>query len=75
VRLNMREEGGRKWQRVSIRNGRHGHLSSRYRWRCRAPSPLGRGAGSLWLSSVSEWEGGGVVWAKRNGRRREVLAL
>jgi hypothetical protein len=43
--------------------------------RCRAPSPLRRGAGSLWVTSVSEWGGGGTVWAKRNGRRRGVLAL
>jgi hypothetical protein len=27
----------------------------------RAPSPLGRGAGLLWVLLVSEWGGGGVV--------------
>jgi hypothetical protein len=53
----MREREGREWQWVSSRNGRHCHLSPRVLWRCRAPSPHGRGAGLLWGCSVGEWGG------------------
>jgi hypothetical protein len=49
--------------------------SSRLLGRRRAPSPLGRGAGLLWVLLVSEWGGGGVVWVTENERRRGVLAL
>jgi hypothetical protein len=49
--------------------------SSRLLGRHRAPSPLRRGAGLLWVLLVSEWGGGGMVWAKENERRRGLLAL
>jgi hypothetical protein len=41
----------------------------------RAPSPLGRGAGLLWVLLVSEWGGGGLVWEKGDRSRRGVLSL